>query len=227
MIQRETVLRHFVQELEELQSRLLEMGGLVEAAIHDSMVALAERSQSSAQLVFESEARINRLQIEIDDFAIRLLALHQPMAGDLRFLTAAIKINSDLERMGDLAVNIAERALSLMRVPPVKPLVDIPRMANLAESMVHRSLEAFVKRDAQIARGVLPADDEVDELRDSISQELVAFMQRDASAVRPALDLILVSRNLERIADHATNIAEDVVFLTQGVDVRHHAELRE
>ncbi len=227
MSRRETVLRHFVLELEELQARLLEMGGLVEAAIHDSVVALTERSQARAQQVLQSEARINRLQIEIDDFAIRLLALHQPMAGDLRFLTAAIKINSDLERMGDLAVNIAERALSLMTAPPVNPLIDIPRMATLVESMVHRSLEAFVKRDPQLARGVLPADDEVDALRDSIFRELVGFMQRDSSTIGPGLDLILVSRNLERIADHATNIAEDVVFLIQGIDVRHHAEIRE
>ncbi len=227
MIQRQRVLRHFVQELEELQGRLLEMGGLVEAAIHDSIVALVEREPDRAQQVLKREVRINQLQIEIDDFAVRLLALQQPMARDLRFLTAAIKINSDLERMGDLAVNIVERSLSLMKAPPVKPLIDIPRMATLAESMVRRSLDSFVKRDPQLARGVLLADDAVDELRDSISHELVEFMQRDPSTVAPAVDLILVSRNLERIADHATNIAEDVVFLIQGIDVRHHAEARE
>ena len=218
--------RHFFQELNELQSRLLEMGGLVEAAIHDSIVALADRDPARAQRVLNNEARVNKLQIEVDDFAVRLLALYQPMAGDLRFLTAAIKINSDLERMGDLAVNIVERALSLMRQPLVKPLIDIPSLAGLAETMVHECLNSFVNRDAALARRVLVSDDEVDDLRDAILQELIGFMERDPATISRALDLILVARNLERIADHATNIAEDVVFLIEGVDVRHHAEVR-
>jgi phosphate transport system protein len=158
--------------------------------------------------------------------ATRLLATQQPMARDLRFLTVAIKINNDLERMGDLAVNIVERALSLIAQPPVKPLVDIPRMARLAETMVRESLDSFVKRDAELARNVLVSDDDVDNLRDTIYSELVSFMQKDPSTISRALDLIFVARNLERIADHATNIAEDALFLIQGVDVRHHAEVR-
>ena len=183
-----------------------------------------ERDQERAQRVLVNEARINQMEIRIDELATRLLALNQPMARDLRFLTAALKINNDLERMGDLAVNIVERALSLMAQPPVKPLIDIPRMAQLAESMVRNSLDSFVKRDAELARSVLLSDDAVDDLRDTISKELVGFMEHDPSTVSRALDLILVSRNLERIADHATNIAEDVLFVVQGVDVRHHAE---
>jgi phosphate transport system protein len=217
-------LRHFIEELEDLRKQLLEMAGLVELAVHDSVLSLMERDQERAQRVLVNEARINQMEIRIDELATRLLALNQPMARDLRFLTAALKINNDLERMGDLAVNIVERALSLMAQPPVKPLIDIPRMAQLAESMVRNSLDSFVKRDAELARSVLLSDDAVDDLRDTISKELVGFMEHDPSTVSRALDLILVSRNLERIADHATNIAEDVLFVVQGVDVRHHAE---
>jgi phosphate transport system protein len=146
------------------------------------------------------------------------------MAKDLRFLTAAIKINNDLERMGDLAVNIVERALTIMRRPPVKPLIDIPRMAKLVDSMVRNSLDSFVRRDGELARGVLLADDAVDDLRSRTYSELTVYMQNDPSTVPSSLDLIFVARNLERIADHATNIAEDVLFLVQGIDVRHHAE---
>jgi phosphate transport system protein len=146
------------------------------------------------------------------------------MAKDLRLLTAAIKINTDLERMGDLAVNIVERSIALMHLPPVKPLIDIPQMARTAESMVRKSLDAFVKREPELARSVLLSDDEVDRLRDSIQNELVSFMQKDPAVIPQALDLILVARHLERIADHATNIAEDTLFLVKGVDVRHHLE---
>ena len=217
-------MRHFIEELEELQKRLLEMGGLVESAIHDSVVSLTEKDEERARKVLFNEARINQMEIEIDDLVTRLLALHQPMARDLRLLTAALKINNDLERMGDLAVNIVERSLSLLKGPPVKPLIDIPQMARLAESMVHRSLDSFVKRDAELARSVLLSDDAVDELRDTIYNELVGFMERDPSTISRAMDLVFVARNLERIADHATNIAEDALFLIKGVDVRHHAE---
>ena len=219
-------MRHFLEELEELQKRLLEMAGLVESAIHDSVLSLTEEDEERAQQVLLNEARINQLEIEVDDLATGLLALQQPMAKDLRFLTAAIKINNDLERMGDLAVNIVERSLSLLRQPPVKPLIDIPRMAQLAESMVRQSLDSFVKRDADLARRVLLSDDAVDDLRDAIYQELVSYMERDPSTISRALDLVFVARNLERIADHATNIAEDVLFLVRGIDVRHHAEVR-
>lgn len=217
-------MRHFIEELDELQAKLLEMAGLVEEAIHRSVLSLVERDEGEAQDVLRNEVRINQMEIEIDDFAVGLLALQQPMARDLRFLTAAIKINSDLERMGDLAVNVVERSLSLIHQPPVKPLIDIPRMAKLVECMVRKSLDSFVKRDPDLAREVLLSDDAVDDLRDGIYQELITFMQRDPSTISRALDLIFVARNLERIADHATNIAEDVVFLIQGVDIRHHAE---
>ena len=219
-------MRHFQGELDKLQRRLLEMGGLVESAIHLSVQSVAARDQEQAQQVLRNEARVNRMEIEIDELATRLLALHQPMAEDLRFLTAAIKINNDLERMGDLAVNIVERALALRPEPVVQPLIDIPRMAQLTQSMVRKSLDAFVRGDSELARSVLLSDDAVDELRDAIYQELAGFMQKDPSTVSRALDLIFVARNLERIADHATNIAEDVLFLVQGVDVRHHAEAR-
>jgi phosphate transport system protein len=217
-------VRHFIEELEELQGRLLEMGTLVESAIHTSILALTERSEAQAQQVLGNEDRINHLEIEIDELAVRLLALQQPMARDLRFLTAAIKINTDLERMGDLAVNIVERAIALMNRPPVRPLVDIPQMARTVESMVRKSLDAFVKREPELARSVLTSDDTVDRLRDSIHSELISFMQEDPDAIPQALDLILVARHLERIADHATNIAEDTLFLVKGVDVRHHLE---
>jgi phosphate transport system protein len=224
---KEQLLVHFREELDELQRRLLEMAGLVESAIHQSVSALVERDEQIAKEVLWKEAQINQKDIEIDEFATRLLALYQPMARDMRFLTAAIKINGDLERMGDLAVNITERALSLMKEPPVKPLIDIPRMAGLAETMVRKSLDALVKRDEQLARSVLLSDDEVDHLRDAVYTELVAFMQEESTTIPRAVDLMFIAHNLERVADHATNIAEDVLFLMKGIDVRHHAEVRE
>lgn len=202
------------------------MAGLVEAAIHGSVTALVNRDEQEAKEVLWKEALINQKDIEIDELATRLLALYQPMAKDMRFLTAAIKINGDLERMGDLAVNITERALSLMGEPPVKPLVDIPKMANLAEAMVRNALDALVKRDSDLARSVLLADDEVDRLRDAVYQELLQFMQAESTTVPRAVDLMFIAHDLERIADHATNISEDVLFLVKGIDVRHHAEVR-
>jgi phosphate transport system protein len=220
-------LRHFVEELDYLRSRLLEMSGLVEDSVHRSVLSLAEKDAQQAQRVLHNEAEINRMEIEIDDLATRLLALQQPMATDLRFITAAIKINNDLERMGDLAVNIVERALSLMHEPLMKPLIDIPLMADRVQSMIRKSLDAFVKKDAELARNVLVSDDAVDELCGSVYTELISYMERDPKTVRQGINLMFVARNLERLADHATNIAEDVLFLVQGVDVRHHAETRE
>ena len=217
---------HFREELDELQKRLLEMAGLVESAIHQSIDALVQRDEQTAKEVLWKEALINQKDIEIDEFATRLLALYQPMARDMRFLTAVIKMNGDLERMGDLAVNITQRALSLMHDAPVKPLVDIPRMASLAEGMVSNSLDALVQRDEALARRVLLSDDEVDRLRDAAYKELVAFMQEERTTIPRAVDLMFIAHNLERIADHATNIAEDVLFLMKGIDVRHHAEER-
>lgn len=220
-------MKHFQEELEELKNRLLEMGGLVESAVYRSVAAVVEKDSEQAQQVLKNEARINQMQIENDELATRLLATQQPVAVDMRFLTAALKINSDLERMGDLAVTIVERALSLMGEPVSRPAIDIPRMAKLTESMVRRSLDAFVRSDAEMARSVLLADDAVDNLRDAIYDELIEYMQQAPENVRPGVNLMFVARNLERLADHSTNIAEDVLFLIQGVDVRHHAEVRQ
>ncbi|HEV2178227.1 MAG TPA: phosphate signaling complex protein PhoU [Terriglobia bacterium] len=221
-------MRHFEEQLDDLRKRLLEMGGLVESAIHRSVQALVEKDEALARQVQKDESRINQMEIEIDDLATGLLALEQPVASDLRFITAAIKINNDLERMGDKAVNIAERAIALMPESQVTPIVDIPHLASLAESMVRKALDAFVKRDGDLARSVLVSDDAVDELRDAAFGELINHMQIDPSVVRQCVDLIFVARSLERIADHATNIAEDVLFLVEGIDVRHHhAEARE
>lgn len=217
-------MRRFEEELEELKDKLLEMSGLVESAVYRSVLVLTEGDSEQAQQVLKNERRINQMEIEIDDAATSLLALQQPMAIDLRFLTAAIKINNDLERMGDLAVNIVERALTLMQQPTVKPLIDIPHMGKLVESMVRKSLDAFVRKDPELARNVLASDDAVDDLRDTIYQELIRTMQEDPNNTPQCVNLMFVARNLERIADHATNVAEDVLFLVQGVDVRHHAE---
>src|SRR5262245_25868849 len=180
---------HFREELDELQRRLLEMAGMVESAIHQSITALVERNELAAKEVLWKEALINQKDLEIDEFATRLLALYQPMARDMRFLTAVIKMNGDLERMGDLAVNITERALALMKDPPVRPLIDIPRMASLAETMVRNSLDALVKRDEDLARNVLLSDDEVDRLRDAVYKELLTFMQEQTTTVPRAVDL--------------------------------------
>ncbi len=172
--------------------------------------------------IWQAEQRINQLDIEIDGFATRLLALHQPVARDLRFLTATIKINSDLERMGDLAVNIAQRSISLLSRPPLKPLVDVPHMSRIVESMVRKSLDAFVQRDEELARSVLLSDDEVDDLKNSVYQELLGSLESGTAPAGTAFDIIFIAHNLERVADHATNIAEDVLFLIKGIDVRHH-----
>jgi phosphate transport system protein len=198
------------------------MGGLVEAAIASSLAWLVEGNQPPTQELWKVEDRINQLNIEIDEVAVRLIALYQPVAKDLRFLTAAIKINSDLERMGDLVVNVAERISSLAQSSPPSPRIDIPGMSHLVQTMVRRSLDAFVQRDEEMARAVLTSDDEVDELKDAVYRELLAKADRGEYPVRAAFDLIFVAHNLERIADHATNIAEDVLFLVKGVDVRHH-----
>lgn len=215
-------MRPFVQELEELQNKLLEMGGLVETSIHSSILSLIDRDDTIMTAIWTAERRINLLDIEIDEMATRLLARNQPVARDLRFLTATIKINSDLERMGNLAINLAQRSLSLLRSAQVKPLIDIPRMSKTVESMVRKSLDAFVQRDEELARTVLLSDDEVDDLKNSVYQEMLDLIEQGKAAAKPAFDLIFIAHNLERIADHATNIAEDVLFLIKGVDVRHH-----
>jgi len=215
-------MRPFVSELGELQNKLLEMGGLVETSIHNSIRSLVERDDRLSRGIWKAEERINDLDIEIDEMATRLLALHQPVARDLRFLTAAIKINSDLERMGDLAINLAQRSLSLLSRPQFTELVDISQMSRTVESMVRKSLDAFVQRDEHLARLVLATDDEVDDFKDSVYRELLDLVEQGQAPAAPAFDLIFIAHNLERVADHATNIAEDVLFLIKGVDVRHH-----
>ena len=220
-------MRHFVEELEQLKAMLLEQSSLVESQIYRSITAVVQKDEALAREVLKSEGRINQIEIEIDDFAVSLLALQQPMAADLRFIIASIKINNDLERMGDLAVSIAERALSLLSEPIVKPMIDIPHIAALVQSMVRKSLDSFVTRDADLARSVLASDDAVDDLRNASFHELISFMEQDPRNIRQSIDLLSVVRNLERIADHATNIAEDVLFLAKGIDVRHHAESRQ
>lgn len=220
-------MRHFEQELEQLKCRLLEMSSLVESAIFGSITAVVQKDRALAEEVLANEAKVNQMEIEIDDLAIKLLALRQPMAVDLRLITAALKINNDLERMGDLAVHIAEAAIDLIREPIIKPMVDIPHIAALVQSMVRKALDAFVTRDEQLARSVLASDDAVDDLRTASFHEIVSFMEQSPQNIPQAIRLLSVIRNLERIGDHSTNIAEDVLFYVKGIDVRHHAEAHE
>ena len=218
--------RHFEEDLKVLRARILLMGGTAESMINQSINALAMRKEELCTDVFSNEERINDLQLEIDDKSQKLIALHQPVAHDLRFLIAATKISSELERIGDQAVNIAENTLLLLKHPPLKPLIDIPRMADIAKEMVKGSLESFVKDDAELARKVLLRDAEVDGLKDQLFRELLTYMLSDSSAITRAILLILISRNIEKVADHATNICEDVIYITAGKDIRHHAEKR-
>src|SRR5271156_3369544 len=207
--------RHFEHDFEELKQRLLWMGSLAERAVHQSVHAVLDAEESLAETVLTEEDAINEIQIEIDERVQRLLALQQPMAADLRFLLAVSRINGDLERIGDQAVNIAQSAMRILRHPQVKPYVDLPRMSELAEAMV--------RGDQDLAQSVLRRDDQVDKLRDQLFRELLTYMMEDSAQVFAAFELILVAKNLERIGDHATNIAEDVIYFVAGRDVRHPA----
>ena len=218
---------HFEAELQNLRNQLLTMGGMVEERVHRAVHALIHRSEEDAKRIIASDKEINDLQMDVDNRCLKLLATQTPLAVDLRLITSAMKINADLERIGDQAVNVAESVLVLIPQPPLKPLIDIPRMAGIAEKMIRDALDAFVKKDAELARDVLRRDDEVDELKDQVFRELLTYMMADPGTIQRALSLILISRNLERIADHATNIAEDVIFIAEAKDVRHHAELQE
>jgi phosphate transport system protein len=213
--------KHFHEELEALKQTLLAMGGLVEDQIRRAMRALVERDDALAQEVIERDRRVNALDVEVDEKCVELLALHQPAAGDLRFITTAMKIVTDLERIGDQAVNIAQRALELNREPQLKPYIDLPRMADKAGQMVRESLDAFVSRDAALARQVCAEDEAVDALKEQVFRELLTYMMGDAGTIPRAIRLILISRFLERVADHATNIAEMVIYLVEGKMVRH------
>ena len=215
--------KHFADELDDLKERLLYMGGLVETAVHHGVHAFLDRNSQLAETVArELEPEINRLEVELDQGVLRLLALQQPMAVDLRFLAAVLKINNDLERIADLAVNIVQAVLRNPDLGGGSREVDLPRMAERTQMMVHTALDSLVSRNAELARQVLNTDDEVDRIRDQIFRELIGRMTREPDAVERALSLLFVARNLERISDHATNIAEDVIFWVEGVDVRHH-----
>ena len=213
---------HFEEELQALKNRLLTMGALVEERVNQAVRSLIDRRLEEAEGVIASDKEVNDLQIDIDDRCLRLLATQTPLASDLRLITAAMKINADLERIGDQAVNVAENVIKLLPQPPLKPLIDIPRMAELAQQMTRDALDSFVRRDPDLARDVLKRDDEVDGLKDQVFRELLTYMMADPGTIQRALALILISRNIERIADHATNIAEDVIFLVEAKDVRHH-----
>ena len=213
---------HFQDELEQLKSLLLAMGGLAEDRVRSAMLGLVDRDPAALARVLVGDEAINRLHIEVDERCFRLLALHQPVAVDLRDIVSAVKINADLERVGDLAVNIAEAAERYLTHPPVKPLVDIPRMGMIAQGMLRDALDAYVRRDLKLAQTVLDRDDELDGLKTTVFRDLLAFMLDDKTTVEPALDLILISRHLERVGDHATNVAEDVIFMVSAKDVRHH-----
>jgi len=213
---------HFHEELETLKGRLLEMGGLAEERVRAAVQGLVLRDGSLFDKILIGDEPLNQLHVEVDDRCFRLLALHQPMATDLRAIVAAVKINTDLERVGDLAVNIAEAGKRYITHRPVKQLIDIPKMGDLAQTMLRDALDAFVKHDTRLAQQVLNEDDRLDALKTQVFRDLLTHMLKDQSTVEPAIDLILVSRHLERIGDHATNVAEDVIFMVSALDVRHH-----
>jgi phosphate transport system protein len=216
------VERHIDLELRRIQEELVRMAGLAEQAVGQAVKSLVAREPALAQQVIESDDAINTLEIEVDESCLTIMARYQPEARDLRFIAMVLKMNNDLERIGDQAVNIAEGALELLKEPPLKPLIDIPRMAQLVQQMLKDSLDALLRQDAELARAVCRRDDEVDRLDDQLFRELLTYMLQDSKAITRGLHLILISRHLERVADHATNIAEDVIYLVQGKTIKHH-----
>jgi len=221
MATRAHIDRHYDEELQELRHLVLEMGGFVEKQVDDAMRALIDRDAEFARLIIERDKTVNRMDVQIDDICLRLLALHQPAARDLRLITTALKITTDLERSGDMAENIAERAIELCKEPQLKPLIDIPRMASIAQGMLRQALDAFVREDPDLALLVCHQDDAVDALTDQLRRELLTFMMEDPHTISRALRLIFIAKYLERLADHATNIAEMVVFMVKGKSIRH------
>lgn len=207
--------------LDRIRQNLLRMGGLVEEMIAESQKALLERDAERAEQVIKTDKEVDLLEMEIDDMCHTALARHQPTAVDLRFIVAAMKIDNDLERIGDSAVNIAEAALVLNTEPPLKPYIDLPRLSELTQKMVRESLDAFVQGNVQLALDICSRDDQVDGLYKQIFRELLTYMIADPQTVNRALHILLVARNLERIADHATNVAEDVIYYVEGRDIRH------
>lgn len=213
--------RHFDEELKILKERLLTMAGMAEQAVGKAVRALVDRNAKLAQTVIEEDALINRFEVEIEEGCLSLMARYQPEAKDLRTIAMVFKIVNDLERVGDQGVNISERTLDLLREPLLKPLIDIPKMAALAQQMLKDSLDAFVNHDAELARAICRRDDEVDHLNDQIYDELLIYMTQDPKTITRAIDLILIGRHLERVADHATNISEDVYYLVRGTTIKH------
>lgn len=217
--------RHFSEQLSGVREMVLRMGGLAEQMTRRVIQALVQRDASLLADVRTMETQVNQLHIEIDEACLEVIALRQPAAVDLRFIAAAMKIIVDMERIGDQAINICQRTESLLAVPPLKPLIDIPRMADIAQEMLKASLDAFVNGDDALALETIRRDDEVDQLKDQVFRELLTFMMGDPTTIPRAMDLILVSRHIERIGDHATNICEDVIFMVKGKDVRHQGPL--
>ena len=213
--------KQYEGELQFLKEQILKTGNVVEQMIANSMKSLVERNSDLAQEVLQQDNVVNQLEMDIDDFCLRLLALRQPAASDLRFISIGLRISKDLERMGDLAVNISEQSLELIKEPQLRPYVDLPQMAALSQKMVKESLDAFVNRDPKRAGIVCETDDAVDTLYDKVFAELSGLMKKESENVERGMRLILVCRHLERIADHATNIAEQVIFMVQGRDIRH------
>ncbi len=213
--------RHFEKELHALKENLLKMGALVEQAIANAIKSLVERDSELAEKTIHSDSEIDELEIKLEEMAIRLLALRQPMARDLRFIVKGTKIITDLERMGDLAVNICERALELNKEPPLKPYIDLPRMAEKAQLMLKESLDAFVREDTELALKVCQDDQLIDDLNNQIFRELLTFMLEDPRTISRAIRISFISKYIERIGDHATNIAEDVIYMVKAKDIRH------
>jgi phosphate transport system protein len=218
---------HFQKELVQLKENLLKMATLVEETIRDSITALMNRDPEMIKRTMQKEDQINAMENAIDEMCLKLLALRQPLAADLRFITSAMKIVTDLERMGDQAINIVERAASLNLEPQLKPYIDIPRMAEIVQTMVKDVLDAFVNRNSKLARSVCERDDLVDGLNDQVHRELLTYMMSDPKTIPRAVHLMIVSRCIERIADHATNIAEDVIFMVDALVIKHHADEKE
>ena len=214
--------RHFDEELSQLKDKLFKMGLLVEDAIRKSIESLIKRNSKLAEEIIDQDQKINILEIEVDEFGHELIALRQPTAIDLRFITMVLKINSNLERIGDQAVNIAEKAIALNKEAPLKSFLDIPRMGEIAIAMVKESLDAFIERDAQKAKAICERDDELDDLNDQTYNSLQEAMKKQEIEISQAVSLIMVAHNLERVGDLGTNIAEDVIYLAKGIDIRHH-----
>jgi phosphate transport system protein len=212
---------HYEEELKQLHARILEMGGFIEKQIASALTALVDRDDDLARVTIDRDHSVNRMDVDIDELCIRLLALHQPTARDLRLITTGLKITTDMERIGDMAVNVCERAIELSREPQLKPFIDIPRMADVAQQMLRESLDAFVREDSALALKVCRDDDIIDELNGQLFRELLSYMMEDPKTVTRSIRLLFISKYFERIADHATNIAEMVVFMVKGKSIRH------